>query len=268
MRRRLRKSAVPYGIRLSSVAVVAFQLGCNSGSEPAKTAANETGRRPTEVVHEECDIKDSNAERLDADGDGRADVTIVRSGNREVCRAVDLNFDGKIDTWVYKDASGQVRRRESDYDRDGRIDEIALYQAGVILEKHRSTTLSNKLDTWEFYQGGRLARTERDSNGDENIDQWWEYPKPGCPLIHSDVNNDGRPDPGATIDYCKETGYVPPERMGRARPKSPSFDRPGTLPTELETKEMDSPQNPDQAPSDSGGQSSGDSGADSSAEKP
>ena len=66
-------------------------------------------------------------------------------------------------------------------------------------------------------------RTERDSNGDGVIDQWWEYPKPGCPLIHADMNNDGRPDPGATIDYCKETGYVPPDRADKA-PVSPTFE--------------------------------------------
>jgi hypothetical protein len=70
------------------------------------------------------------------------------------------------------------------------------------------------------------------------VDQWWEYPTPGCPLIHSDVNGDGRPDPGSTIDYCKETGYVPPERTGARHPTSPSFERPGTLPTELENREQ------------------------------
>ena len=72
------------------------------------------------------------------------------------------------------------------------------------------------------------------------IDQWWEYPKPGCPLIHADVNNDGRPDPGATINYCKETGYVPPERADKAV-ASPTFETKTSLPTETENKASDVP---------------------------
>jgi hypothetical protein len=195
-------------------------------------------RRDTEVVHEECDLKTASAEKLDANSDGRPDVTIVKDGGRESCRAVDLNFDGKIDSWVYRDGSGQVRRREMDYDRDGRVEEIQIFRGGAIAEKHRATALANKLDTWHFYSGGRLARTERDSDGDAIIDQWWEYPKPGCPLIHSDLNGDGRPDPNATVDYCKQTGYVPPERMPDRTPTSPTFEAPGALPTEVDSKQM------------------------------
>ena len=32
----------------------------------------------------------------------------------------------------------------------------------------------------------------------------------GCPVIHVDADKDGRPDPGGSIDYCKETGFTPP----------------------------------------------------------
>ncbi len=52
-----------------------------------------------EIVHEECDITGSSAERLDANGDGRADITIVREdGRRRACRAADINFDGASST--------------------------------------------------------------------------------------------------------------------------------------------------------------------------
>jgi hypothetical protein len=217
---------------------VGFQWGCNGSGPGAKSADAELTRRDTTIVHEACDIKSSNADKLDPNGDGQPDVYIVRSGSRELCRAVDLNFDGIIDVYSYRDDSGRLRRRETDYDRDGRIDEISIFQAGVMTEQHRATTLANRLDTWQFFQGGKLARTERDADGDAVVDQWWEYPTPGCPLIHSDVDGDGRPDPGATIDYCKETGYVPPERHGPREHTSPTFERPGALPTEVENKEM------------------------------
>jgi len=171
---------------------------------------------------------------MDANNDGRPDI-FVASG----CRAIDLNFDGVIDSYAYYDGSGRVRRREYDYDRDGQIDEIATYQNGVLTEKDQATSMRRRLDTWDFYQNGALARSERDSNGDGVIDQWWEYTKPGCPMIHSDVNNDGKPDPGATVDYCKETGYVPPDRQGPAAPVSPDFAKATSTPTELENKPAD-----------------------------
>ncbi len=215
-------------------AAVGFQLGCN-GTRPGANSAAGAIARDTKVIHQACDTGSSGAEKIDANGDGKVDITIVRDNGREQCRAVDLNFDGVIDAYTYFDGSGQVVRRENDYDKDGSIDEVSTFKAGQITEKDQSTSLAKRLDTWDFYQAGALVRTERDSNGDGVIDQWWEYPKAGCPLIHADVNNDGRPDPGATIDYCKETGYVPPDRSDRA-PASPTFDSKTTIPTETENK--------------------------------
>jgi hypothetical protein len=233
------RRAVGSRVRLGFVLLVTagFQLGCNgAGGAGANSANGGVTMRDTKVTHEPCNTSSSGAEKIDANGDGKPDITIVREGGREVCRAVDLNFDGVIDAYTYFDSSGQMRRRENDYDKDGQIDEIITFKAGQIYEKDQSTALARHLDTWDFYQAGTLVRTERDSNGDGVIDQWWEYPKPGCPLIHADVNNDGRPDPGATIDYCKETGYVPPERASDKQPTSPSFDTKTSMPTETENK--------------------------------
>ena len=214
-----------------------FQFGCNAAnSAEANAPGSAVSRRDTAVTHEPCDIKASGTERIDANGDRKPDIFIVREAGRETCRAVDLNFDGVIDSYGYFDASGQLRRRENDYDKDGQIDEISVFKAGQIAEKDQSTALPQHLDTWDFFQAGVLVRSERDSNGDGIIDQWWEYPKPGCPLIHADMNNDGRPDPGATIDYCKETGYVPPERASDKPAASPTFETKSSLPTEVENK--------------------------------
>lgn len=214
-----------------------FHLGCTSSSGPgAKSAADARQHRDTALVHEECDIKSGSVQKLSASGTA-PEIYIVQSGGRESCRAVDFNRDGRIETWVYVDGSGQVRRRESDFDRDGRIDDIMIYKGGSLIERDQATTLRGKLDTWQFYQGGKLVRAERDSDGDAVIDQWWEYPKTAdCPMIHSDVDGDGRPDPGSTVDYCKETGYVPPERPGERKVESPNFSKPGDMPTELDSK--------------------------------
>lgn len=221
-------------------------VACGKGSTPsAQNPSGAVQRRDTELAHEECDVDASGAERIDANGDGKADVTLVSDSGREVCRAVDLNFDGLVDTWVYRDAQGQVRRRESDYDRDGRIDEISLYEGGSLVARESSTTLAHRIDTWQFFEGGVLKRAERDSNGDTIIDQWWEYPTPECPLMHADITGDGRPDLGASIDYCKETGYVPPRRAQAKQPAAPDFSEQTQMPTEVETKPM--PDTPGQA---------------------
>src|SRR5690606_42129760 len=102
----------------------------------------------------------------------------------------DLNFDGRIDRTIFFDEAGKECRTESDFDRDGIVDEIAIFKSGVISEKWRMTTMDGKLDTWEFFENGALVRTERDENGDGVIDQWWEYPSKGCPLIHVDADGD------------------------------------------------------------------------------
>lgn len=209
----------------------------------AQSANQKGGRHPqvdpkdTRIIHEECDVGDDDASKEDVNGDGKPDRITVSDGARPACRALDFNFDGVMDAWVYLDSQGQVRRRESDFDRDGRVDEVALFKAGVLSERQRATTLIGKLDTWEYYASGKVARTERDSNGDAYVDQWWEYVaerSTECPLIHSDVDGDGRPDPGATVDICREQ-HVPEARDGADSASSPLEDGVEAVPTEVDT---------------------------------
>ena len=229
---------------VAALASAAGLSGCG-GSTPqpeVPSASGEITHRDIRVSHAPCPVDGSDVEKINVGGDSRPDIVIVRSGGREVCRSVDMNFDGIVDSWIYRDASGAVTRRENDYDRDGRIDEIAIYQGGIIVQKQRATTLVGRLDTWHFFQGGKLARTERDSDGDTQIDQWWEYPtpdQPECPLIHTDVNGDGHPDPGATVNVCDQSsGYVPPERASEKPASGATFERsvPSDVPTEVEQK--------------------------------
>ena len=223
---------------LGSAGLVACGGSINGADGPSQPG--EVTHRDIRVSHAPCAV--ASGEKINVGGDSRPDIVIVRSGGHEVCRSIDMNFDGIVDSWVYRDASGAVTRRENDYDRDGRIDEIAIYRGGVLVEKQRATTLVGRLDTWHFYQGGKLARTERDSDGDTQIDQWWEYPKPDqpeCPLIHTDVDGDGHPDPGATVNVCDQSsGYVPPERASNKPASGATFDRsqPSDVPTEVEQK--------------------------------
>ena len=223
--------------------------GTGAGPKPPNSSA--LAHRDTRIVHEECPVDEGGTLAEDVNGDGRPDRRTVSEAGRVVCRGLDFNFDGLVDAWIYFDAAGKVRRRESDYDRDGRIDEVAIYKDGALVERDRATTLSGKLDTWQHYRDGKVASAERDSNGDEYVDQWWEYPaqrSADCPLIHSDVNGDGRPDPGATVDVCKDQ-YVPAGRDGE---KAPGEERQGVsdVPTEMDPGAASSAPNAGEAPAD------------------
>jgi len=210
-------------------------VGCGGSG---KMGANGPGldHRDTEIRHQACDIASSHAQATDANGDGRVDLTMVMDGGREVCRAADLDFDGRVDVWTYFDASGNVSRREFDFDRDGAIDEIQLFAGGQVVEKQRASTLSHHLDTWEKYAGGRIISAERDSNGDGRVDQWWDYKTADCPVIHSDIDGNGQPDPNSSIDYCKETNYKPPDQLESTRPEMLKKDT-DALPTETSNTE-------------------------------
>ncbi len=235
------QQAFAHGCRVAAavIAVVACSGCAAKGGRNAQTAAQREGSRPTKVVHEECNVEGAQ-EKLDANGDGRADVSVVMKGSQPYCQATDLNQDGIIDVYAYFESNGKVRRREYAYSRDAQINEVRLYRAGQLAEIHQSTVASGRLDTWHYFENAKRVRTERDSDGDGIVDEWWEYPhadRPGCPMMYSDADGDAKPDPGSEVDLCDQ-GYVPPERDDY-RYKSPDFQRPGTMPTEVENRAAD-----------------------------
>jgi len=204
-----RKTQPLWALRPALLTALAVSSGVGCGGSDAKSANNERSR---EIVHEPCDVDAGSALKTDVNNDGKPDIVKVMSGGKEVCRAIDLNFDGVKDAFIYYDETGAERRRESDFDRDGRPDEISVMERGVVVRKELETNFDAKLDTWEEYQGGRLAKTERDSDGDGVIDEWWEFNRPDqptCAIVVSDRNADGQPDPNTAVDMCGE-GYKAP----------------------------------------------------------
>jgi hypothetical protein len=194
--------------------VLSVALACSSTeaeTDKAKTALN-TEKRDTAIVHEPCDGNSSEAVKVDANGDGKPDIIHVMKGGKEVCRIVDLNMDGAPDVFIYYDDQGRERRREQDFDRDGRADEITIYENGQVKLKLRETNFDDKIDTWDYYENGRLVKRERDSDGDGIIDQWWQFnnpSKPSCAIVATDRNADGKPDPDSVVDLCGDSYGAP-----------------------------------------------------------
>jgi hypothetical protein len=238
--------------------------GCG-GTKETNAKAPAADQLPLEIEHEACDITSSSAEKLDTNGDGKPDIVRVMSGGREVCRMVDLNHDNKPDSFIYYDTNGAIRRRESDFDRDGRIDEIDYFVNGVIVRKDRETNLDGKLDTWDFYEGGKIHHRMRDSDGDGKVDQWWTWPNPDkieCAVIASDHNGDGKPDPNDVIDVCAAAAAAnapapgPTDAGAPSAPSaasSPAADAGSTLASSTASAAADAGSNAPTTAADAGG---------------
>ncbi len=182
-------------------------------------------RRVTELVHEPCDLTAKDNVVLDVDANGKPEVIRVMEGGREVCRAVDINLDSVIDLFIYSDAAGNERRRESGFDRDTLPDEVSLFEAGVLVRKERETNNDRKIDTWDYYQNGVLVREERDASGDGFVSQWWTFNRPGepgCAIVQSDTDGDGRPNPDSEVDLCADADAAPEKAKAKGEDKKSS----------------------------------------------
>jgi len=241
----------------ATVTAVACVAGCPGATATGPNTPGSGGlaQRDTELKHEPCDVTASDAVRLDANGDGRPEIIRVVDGARELCRAVDINMDGTIDVFVYYDEAGQVRRRESGFDRDARPDEVAIYQNGILLRKERETNNDTRIDTWDYYEHGRLAREERDSTGDGYVDQWWVFNRPDnpkCAVVSADNNGDGKPDEGSLIDLCKDEqpmAPTPPAPPAAPAP-APATTAPAPATTAAPPTESDAPATTDASPAE------------------
>ena len=261
-------------LRLSSLALLlalpALAAACGSSSVEVGGArsAPDPDMPATAMTHEPCDEASASAEKVDINGDGRPDIIRVGAGGHEACRVLDLNHDGRADAYVYFDAGGQVRRRESDFDRDGRIDEIAHYSGGVVVRKDRETNLDGKLDTWDDYEGGALVRRRRDSDGNGHVDQWWTFgnpARPECAVIASDRDGDGRPEPTETVDLCADQAGAADAGARDAAAKAPDSTDAAAKPPESSDAAAKAPESVDAAAKapesvDAGAASAGDAG--------
>lgn len=194
------------GVLTLGLSGVGFSLlvpstGCSSEAPAARAnAKTPDGVSALVLEHEACDEPSSTVEVLDANNDGKPDIRRVSKAGREVCRIADLNHDGKPDLFEYFDATGQVRRREANYDDNGIVNAIEHYENGKLLRRELDTTNQGRIDTWDFFDPttGARSKRERDSTGDGKVDQWWTFDGDRV-TIEVDRNGDGQADPEAAI---------------------------------------------------------------------
>lgn len=230
---------------IGSFAALAVAVGCGGGAQSGVAGSKlPEGVRATSIEHEECSEGGHRVELLDVTNDGKPDIKKIWDGQREVCRITDLNHDGHPDLFEYFDQSGQLRRREYDFDDNGVVNQIDYYEGGKLVRREADTTNQGRIDTWDTFDpssGARLKR-ERDSNADGRVDQWWTYegdPKNPKITIAMDRNGDGQPDPDSTIvlgdtsgsSSKSDAGPLAMSDSGAAPPPPPPPDAPTPAPS-------------------------------------
>ncbi len=220
--RRMIWASVAAGLLTAGV-LAGFGCGGEKAAAGASTAANASGPsqvRSESIDHESCNEGGKRIESLDTNGDGKPDIRRVYDGNVEICRVSDMNHDGKPDMFEYFDKTGQIRRREVDFDDNAVANLIEHYENGKLVSRELDTTNQGRLDTWDTFDPatGKIVKRERDSTNDGRIDQWWTYEGDKV-TIALDRNGDGLPDPESTVvmgDNGKEGGAPMPLAAGAA----------------------------------------------------
>jgi hypothetical protein len=109
---------------------------------------------------------------VDTNFDGQKDVLRTYGDNGEKLRELaDVDYDGKVDTWVTFGASGPVQV-EFDKNADGRADEIRIYSEGKLVRVKRDSNGDGKSDIFENYENEHLVRMGIDTDFDGSVDVW------------------------------------------------------------------------------------------------
>jgi hypothetical protein len=194
-----------------TLATLLPNAGCGGGTaDNGGGAKSPTGSaHPDRPSHEPCGGSQGQVASVDANGDGKPDITRVTDHGREVCRSVDLDHDGKPDLYEYFDSSGEIRRREFCYDQTGTVNAIEIYEGGKLARREYDIGGQHKIDTWDWFdpngpidpKTGRPPhpiRRERDTKGSGQVDQWWTWNGDQV-TIAFDKSGEGKPDPETAV---------------------------------------------------------------------
>jgi len=185
---------------LGALTVTLTVVACGGNDSAVSKSKLPDGVRSQAIEHEACNESGHRVEAVDVNNDGKPDIRRVFDGQHEICRISDLNRDGKPDMFEYYDKTGQLRRREADYDDNGIVNSIEIYENGKLIRAELDTTNQGRIDTWDTFDPatGKRTKRERDSTGDGRVDQWWTFDGDKV-TIAMDKNGDGLPDPDSVV---------------------------------------------------------------------
>jgi hypothetical protein len=211
-----RRAAALWGAPLIGL----LAIGCGGKAPKAETAADQRSKpMPAEAAadSQHCSGKDARHEisEYDTSGDETPDVrkVFLRMGEGAlarlvlVCRESDLNSDGRKDVVRYYSDEGRPLREEADRNFDGTMDQITIFQEGVILRQEFDTQNDGKIDMKIFFDAGKPLRAERDLAARSTTDRWqpdrWEYYEEGRVVrMGTDVDGEARSIAGTETRRC------------------------------------------------------------------
>jgi len=185
------------------LALCAFAIAAGCGGANGKTGGNAGIGTATEGANLEridsnkrCETGANREVLVDLNQDEKADVRKVYAkyaGDEVVvCREADLNFDRKLDIFVYFDETGAIKRDDLDLDYDGVIDIISYYAAGKVVKQELDTNSNGVVDRVRFLEDGVPSRVEGDTDGDGQVDYWEYYDAGKLIRVGMDTDGDGR----------------------------------------------------------------------------
>lgn len=212
-----------------ALACALLAAGCAGASESVESntadraAAEATSRKGTGDPR--CDATDPAREvsEYDTSGDEIPDVRKVfarvgpPSANRIVmiCREADINGDGTKDVVRIYDDEGRSVREDNDRNFDGKIDQLSIFQSGVIVRHEFDDNFDGRIETRTYFENGKPLRVERDLAGRSTPEQWrpdrWEYFENGRTVrMGTDLDGDARVDRWDRDAAWKKAQEAPP----------------------------------------------------------
>ena len=187
--------------------VPALLTGCGTTQQPGSMQpgplADSNVPAPPNVDRSKCSDKGKQVITADTNQDKKPDVwkffTMGNQNGQDVqvlsCKQVDLNHDGKIDiVYYYDDKGAMTMLEEFDLDFDGKLDMWTYRQNGKIIRQELDTNFDSKPDVWKFFEGEKLARIERSSKKNGKVDVWEYYEGGKLDRIGYDTTGSGQVD--------------------------------------------------------------------------
>lgn len=197
---------------LTFLALISFGIvGCKStqSAQNAPLGASKNADKP--AVMNGCRPAAGSEElrTTDSNGDGLPEICKYykslpdpkRPGQTHIAlmqQHLDVNWDGKIDIKRTFSVEGTTTREEWDADYDGNIDEVRLFEDGLISRSDQDLDNDGHVEVIRYYQQGKLERKESDTNQDGKTDRWEYFNGQTVERIGIDENYDG------TIDRWKK----------------------------------------------------------------
>ena len=153
----------------------------------------------------------------DTTGDGRINIFQEFQNDSPVERKVDRNGDGQWEEIVYFDATGRPKKSEHDTDRNGKMDNVRLYDNGELIRQEWNLKGKNNPERIVEYDKGTPVLEKKDSDGNGKFELVIRY-KNGKPLSRDeDTDKNGKMDRFTKFDSTGAPMLMEEDRDGNGK---------------------------------------------------